>query len=66
MLFPASLIAEMRAAGHNAACRKFIDNNPQLTERFEAAHNRFILDIDTPEDLASFENGSQPGPPLKH
>ncbi len=61
VVFPASLIAEMRAAGRNAACRSFIGNNPQLTERYEAGHNRFILDIDTPDDLALFENGYQSG-----
>jgi len=54
VVFPARLIAEMRAAGRNAACRSFIDNNPQLTERYEAQHDRFIIDIDTPDDLASF------------
>ncbi len=54
VVFPARLIAEMRAAGRNAACRSFIDNNPQLTECYEADHDRFIIDIDTPDDLASF------------
>lgn len=61
VVFPASLIAEMRAAGRNAAGRAFIDANPQLTGRFEADHNRFSIDIDTPEDLASFEKLSHPG-----
>ncbi len=58
VVFPASLIEEMRAAGRNAACRSFIDSNPHLTERYEAGHNRFTIDIDTPDDLALFENGS--------
>ena len=44
VVFPARLIAEMRAAGKNAASRAFIDNNPQLIEQYEAAarslHNR--------------------------
>jgi molybdenum cofactor cytidylyltransferase len=61
VVFPARLIAEMRAAGRNAACRSFIDNNPQLTERFEADHDRFIIDIDTPDDLASFRGKLLPG-----
>ncbi|MGO9173504.1 MAG: NTP transferase domain-containing protein [Rhodomicrobium sp.] len=61
VVFPARLIAEMRAAGRNAACRSFIDNNPQLTERYEADHDRFIIDIDTPDDLASFRGRPLPG-----
>ncbi|MGO9485774.1 MAG: NTP transferase domain-containing protein [Rhodomicrobium sp.] len=60
VLFPASLIASMRAAGRNAACRAFIDANPHLTDRFEVTHNRFIIDVDTPDDLASFENALLP------
>jgi molybdenum cofactor cytidylyltransferase len=52
--FPARLIAGMRAAGKFAACRTFIDSNPRLIEQYEAGHDRFIIDIDTPEDLSSF------------
>ena len=59
VVFPAQLVAEMRAAGRHAACRSFIDHNPQLTVRYEAEHDRFTIDIDTPDDLASFEAGSQ-------
>lgn len=53
--FPARLIAEMRAAGKNAASRTFIDDNPRLIEQYEAGHDRYIIDIDTPEDLSSFK-----------
>ena len=58
--FPARLAAAMRAAGKNAVSRAFIDNNPQLIEQYEAAHERFIIDIDTPEDLASFGKKTKP------
>ena len=54
VLFPAAIIAEIRASGRNAACRKFIDANPQLTRHYEAASDHFTVDIDTPEDLRSF------------
>ena len=54
VLFPADIIAEIRAGGHNAACRKFIDANPLLTRHYEAASDHFIIDIDTPDDLRSF------------
>ncbi len=56
VLFPADIVAEIRAGGRNAACRKFIDANPQLTRHFEAASDHFTVDIDTPEDLQSFRD----------
>jgi molybdenum cofactor cytidylyltransferase len=61
VVFPGSLVAEMRAAGKNAVSRAFIDSNPQLIEQYEAEHDRFIIDIDTPEDLASFGEKNEPG-----
>jgi molybdenum cofactor cytidylyltransferase len=60
VVFPEKLIAAARASGQNALSRAFIDSNPQLIEQYEAAHDRFIIDIDTPEDLASFENRAKP------
>ena len=64
VVFPAGLVAEMRAAGHDAVSRAFIDGHPELTERFEAGHDRFNFDIDTPDSLALFERGlkSRPAP----
>jgi len=55
VVFPAALIAEMRSQGRNAACRNFIDRNPQLTQHFEAENDHFVIDIDTPDDLAAAE-----------
>jgi molybdenum cofactor cytidylyltransferase len=54
VIFPAPLIAAIRAEGKNAACRRFIDNNPHLTRIHEAANDHFVIDIDTPDDLAAF------------
>ena len=54
VLFPASIIAKIRASGHDAAYREFIDANPHLTRHYEASSDHFIIDIDTPEDLRSF------------
>ena len=62
--FPVHLAATMRAAGKNAVSRAFIDNNPQLIEQYEAADERFIIDIDTPEDLASFGKRIKPAASL--
>jgi len=61
--FPAALIEEMRSQGRNAACRNFIDSNPQLTQRFEAENDRFVIDIDTPDDLAALEGRLRAIPP---
>lgn len=62
VLFPMSLIAAMRAKGRDAASRGFIDNNPALVARYEAANDRFVTDIDTPEDLAAFETSLRSNP----
>jgi molybdenum cofactor cytidylyltransferase len=52
VVFPPELVREMRESGRNVACRKFIDSHPELTRRYQAANDHFIIDIDTPEDLA--------------
>jgi molybdenum cofactor cytidylyltransferase len=54
VLFPSEIITEIRASGRNAACRKFLDANPQLTRHYEAASDHFVIDIDTPDDLQNF------------
>jgi molybdenum cofactor cytidylyltransferase len=61
VVFPGKLIAEMSALGRNAACRAFIDNNPQLTSQYLADNDHFVTDIDTADDLAAFENRSNSG-----
>lgn len=55
VVFPSALIEKMRLAGRNAACRNFIDRNPQLTLQYEASNDHFVIDIDTAEDLAALE-----------
>jgi molybdenum cofactor cytidylyltransferase len=55
VVFPSSLLARMRAEGRNAACRAFIDRHPELTMRYYAPNDHFVIDIDTPIDLAAFE-----------
>jgi molybdenum cofactor cytidylyltransferase len=37
------------------ACRKFIENNPESVYPYETVNDRFILDLDTQEDLLAFE-----------
>ncbi len=61
IVIPPHLLDRMRASGANVACRGFIRDNPHLAGRYEASHGRFVIDIDTPGDLASFEERSMPG-----
>jgi len=36
----------------NLGCRKLIDDHPEEVYAYEPAHDRFFLDLDTPEDYA--------------
>lgn len=56
VIFPVSLLKEMRAKGEEAG-RGFIDKNPELTYRYEAPNDHVLIDIDTPGDLIAFEPG---------
>jgi molybdenum cofactor cytidylyltransferase len=58
VVFPSKIVADIRAAGSSADCRKFIDSNPHLTRHYETANGHFVIDIDTPEDLRAFESAS--------
>jgi molybdenum cofactor cytidylyltransferase len=55
VIFPASLIENMRGQGRNAACRSFIDKHPGLVYRYEAPNDHTVIDIDTPDDVIAFE-----------
>ncbi|MGB8337768.1 MAG: NTP transferase domain-containing protein, partial [Burkholderiales bacterium] len=37
------------------ACRKFIENNPDTVYHYPTNNDRFVLDLDTQEDLLAFE-----------
>jgi molybdenum cofactor cytidylyltransferase len=36
------------------ACRKLIDDNPELVHVYETANTHFVTDLDTPDDLQEF------------
>jgi molybdenum cofactor cytidylyltransferase len=55
VIFPGSLIEEMRGQGRNAASRSFIDANPELVYCYEVPNDHTVIDIDTPDDIAAFE-----------
>ncbi|MGI9046845.1 MAG: nucleotidyltransferase family protein [Burkholderiales bacterium] len=51
-LLAASWIPELVSRPRNIGCRELIDSNAGAILNYEAAHDRFVLDIDTPEDYA--------------
>lgn len=53
--FSGAIIAGMLASGRDIGCRKFIDANPALVHKFMTSNDHFILDLDTPDDVAAFE-----------
>ncbi|MGA7815498.1 nucleotidyltransferase family protein [Caballeronia sp.] len=50
--FSASYAAEVISGHVNPGCRKLIAEHPDEVFIHEAAHDRFIIDMDTPEDYA--------------
>lgn len=55
VLFAGELIGQMLASGKQVAGRKFIDEHPELVHIHESDNHRFILDLDTREDITTFE-----------
>lgn len=52
--FSGAIIAGMLASGRDIGCRKFIDANPALVHKLITSNDHFILDLDTPDDVAAF------------
>ena len=50
--FSASYAAEVISGHVNPGCRKLIAEHPDEVFIYEAAHDRFVIDMDTPEDYA--------------
>ena len=45
---------QILASGAKLGCRHLIENNPALVFVHETTNQRFITDLDTPEDMAAF------------
>jgi CTP:molybdopterin cytidylyltransferase MocA len=43
--------AQIQASGTNLGCRNLIERNPELVCVHQTANTRFVIDLDTPEDL---------------
>lgn len=52
VVFAASYAPEVISGRRNIGCRKLIDDNPEQVFAYESAHNRFVMDMDAPEDYA--------------
>ena len=52
VVFASSFIPEVLAGNRNLGCRKLIADHPGDVHAYEPAHDRFFVDLDTPEDYA--------------
>ena len=52
VVFSVNFVPEVSAGRTNVGCRKLIADNPEEVFAYEAAHDRFFIDLDTPEDYA--------------
>ncbi|MFM0340041.1 nucleotidyltransferase family protein [Paraburkholderia fungorum] len=52
VVFSASYAAEVISGHINPGCRKLIAEHPDEVVAYEAAHDRYIVDMDTPDDYA--------------
>ncbi len=56
--FSGEVVAGMLASGKNIGCRKFVDANPALVHKLISENEGFVLDLDTLEDIAAFEQST--------
>lgn len=55
VIFSGEVIADLLATEQKISCRKFMDDHPELVHKHITDNDRFIIDVDTREDLAAFE-----------
>lgn len=53
VVFAAHHVPEVLSGKTNIGCRKLIADYPEEVFAYEAAHDRFTIDMDTPEDYAA-------------
>ncbi len=58
VLFSGEVIATMLRSGDDADFRRYIDEHPALVYRYETPNENFIIDLDTAEDIAAFEQST--------
>jgi molybdenum cofactor cytidylyltransferase len=52
VVFASSFMPEVLAGNRNLGCRKLIADHPGEVHAYEPDHDRFFVDLDTPEDYA--------------
>jgi molybdenum cofactor cytidylyltransferase len=57
--FAASRVPEVLAGTINPGCRRLIEEHPEDVLSFEFDHDRFVRDIDTPQDYARIRDEMQ-------
>ena len=55
VVFSGDVVADLLLTQQKIGCRKFMDDHPELVHTYVTDNDRFILDVDTPEDLVAFE-----------
>lgn len=55
VLFSGQWMAELLASHQTLNVRQFIDDNPALVHVYLTDNDQFVMDIDTPDDVAAFE-----------
>jgi len=55
VIFSGEVVADLLGTQQKIGCRKFMDDHPELVHKYVTDNDRFIIDVDTPEDLAAFE-----------
>jgi len=55
VVFSDEVIAIMLGSGDEADFRRYIDEHPAMVYRYETPNEHFIIDLDTAEDIAAFE-----------
>lgn len=53
VLFSGEVVARMLDSGDDADFRRFIDAHPDVVYRYPTSNTHFIIDLDTPEDIAA-------------
>jgi CTP:molybdopterin cytidylyltransferase MocA len=55
VVFSGEVVEAMLRSGDEADFRRYIDEHPAVVYRYETPNEHFIIDLDTAEDIAAFE-----------
>jgi CTP:molybdopterin cytidylyltransferase MocA len=58
VIFSAAVREQILAGEANIGCRQWRNAHPEAVSHFDTDNRRFTVDIDTPEDIASFEHAT--------